>query len=80
MNVTNEKEADQVPSLRPMISIAEVLERIPICRTTLDKMVKEGAFPKPYHLTPMKLRFLLDEVIEWQQRLIGEAGGAKQQR
>ncbi|MCA1534628.1 AlpA family phage regulatory protein [Bradyrhizobium sp. NBAIM03] len=68
------QEIENAPQfrLRPMISIAEVLERIPVCRTTLDKMVKEGVFPKPYHLTPMKLGFLLDEVVEWQQRLISE--------
>jgi hypothetical protein len=47
------------PRLRPMISIAELLERIPISRTTLDKMVKEGTFPRPYPITPTKFEFFL---------------------
>jgi predicted DNA-binding transcriptional regulator AlpA len=61
------------PRLRPMISIAELLERIPISRTTLDKMVKEGTFPRPYPITPTKFGFFLDDVITWQQQLVRES-------
>jgi predicted DNA-binding transcriptional regulator AlpA len=57
-----------------MISIAELLERIPISRTTLDKMAKEGTFPRPYPIIPTKFGFFLDEVVNWQQELVRETG------
>jgi predicted DNA-binding transcriptional regulator AlpA len=68
--MSNIKEGQLEIGLRPMISIAELLQRIPICRSTLDKLVKEGAFPKPCYLTPMKLGFFVDEVIQWQEGLV----------
>jgi predicted DNA-binding transcriptional regulator AlpA len=53
-----------------MISITELLERIPISRTTLDKMVKEGTFPRPYPIRPTKFGFFLDDVVNWQKQLV----------
>ena len=70
----NAMEQGSGPNLRPMISIAELLERIPISRTTLDKMVKEGRFPKPYPITPTKFGFFVDEVASWQRELVGASG------
>jgi predicted DNA-binding transcriptional regulator AlpA len=58
--------------LRPMISIAEILQSIPISRTTLDQLVKDGEFPKPRRVASLKLAFFLDEVIQWQQKLTCE--------
>jgi predicted DNA-binding transcriptional regulator AlpA len=66
----NEIECDRTIELRAMISIADLLERIPISRSTLDRLVREGSFPKPCYLTPMKLGFYLDEVVAWQKELL----------
>jgi len=52
-----------------MISIADLLQHIPISRTTFDELVKEGAFPKPCYVTPMKLGFFPYVDIQWQQGL-----------
>ncbi|MEH2508606.1 prophage regulatory protein [Bradyrhizobium sp. AZCC 1578] len=74
----NEKQCDQTIELRAMISIADLLERIPISRSTLDRLVKEGSFPKPCYLTPMKLGFYLDEVVAWQKELLrGKSEGVR---
>lgn len=68
-SAANEKHED---GLRPMISIADLLQSIPISRTTLDKLVKDGSFPKPCRVASLKLAFFLDEVIRWQQELARE--------
>lgn len=72
-----EKEATDEVGLRPMISMSDVLQRIPISRSTLDRLIKEGSFPKPFYLTPMKLGFFLDEVVQWQQQLLSAAGACR---
>jgi predicted DNA-binding transcriptional regulator AlpA len=52
-----------------MISIRGVLERVPISRSTLERKVKEGTFPKMYSIAPMRVGFFLDEVLQWQADL-----------
>jgi predicted DNA-binding transcriptional regulator AlpA len=59
--------------IRQMVSMKEVLKRIPISRSTIERKVKNGTFP-PYHpIAPMKVGFFLDEVIEWQRKLAERA-------
>ncbi|OAF05686.1 hypothetical protein AYJ54_01945 [Bradyrhizobium centrolobii] len=53
-----------------MISIRDVLRRVPISRSTLERKVKEGTFPKMYSIAPMRVGFFLDEVLQWQADLI----------
>ncbi|WFU52179.1 AlpA family phage regulatory protein [Bradyrhizobium pachyrhizi] len=59
--------------IRPMISIKEVLKRLPLSRSTLHRMVKEKRFPKAHELSPMRIGFFLDEVVEWQKKLSEKA-------
>jgi predicted DNA-binding transcriptional regulator AlpA len=56
-----------------MISIRGVLERVPISRSTLERKVKEGTFPKMYSIAPMRVGFFLDEVLQWQADLAQNA-------
>lgn len=63
------EQEDSVEGLRQMISIKEVLNMIPVSRSTLFRKVKEGTFPKSYQIAPMRVGFFLDEVIEWQRKL-----------
>jgi prophage regulatory protein len=53
-----------------MISIRDVLKRIPVSRSTLERKVKDGTFPKMYSIAPMRVGFFLDEVLAWQKALI----------
>jgi prophage regulatory protein len=55
--------------LRQMLSFKQVLSMIPLSRSTILRKIKEGTFPKPRALAPMKLGFYLDEIIEWQKAL-----------
>jgi predicted DNA-binding transcriptional regulator AlpA len=59
--------------IRPMVSIAEVLKRVPVSRSTLHRMVKEKRFPQSHELSPMRIGFFLDEVVEWQRKLTEKA-------
>ena len=66
----NRAETPSLTEVRQMISIKDVLKRIPMSRSTLEHKVKEGTFPKVYAIAPMRVGFFLDEVIEWQRDLI----------
>lgn len=57
-------------AIRQMISIRDVLKRIPMSRSTLERKVKEGTFPRMYSIAPMRVGFFLDEVLQWQANLI----------
>ena len=62
--------ADRMSGVRQMISIRDVLKRIPVSRSTLERKVKDGTFPKMYSIAPMRVGFFLDEVLAWQKVLI----------
>ncbi|MEH2608905.1 helix-turn-helix transcriptional regulator [Bradyrhizobium sp. AZCC 1693] len=66
----NEPEPDTAPGVRQMVSISEVLKRLPVSRATLHRMVKEKRFPQAHELSPMRVGFFLDEVIAWQDALV----------
>jgi prophage regulatory protein len=55
--------------LRQMISMKEVLAKVPFSRSTLLRQVEEGAFPKPRPIASGRVAWYLDEVIEWQKEL-----------
>ena len=67
----NRAEApDPASAVRQMISIKDVLKRVPISRSTLERKVKEGTFPRMYSIAPMRVGFFLDDVLQWQAALI----------
>jgi predicted DNA-binding transcriptional regulator AlpA len=61
---------DNNDGIRQMISMSEVLKRIPLSRSTIERKQKEGTFPKSYPIAPMRVGFFLDEIIAWQKKLI----------
>ncbi|MEY9147472.1 helix-turn-helix transcriptional regulator [Bradyrhizobium elkanii] len=69
---TNTKQ-NAYPEVREMISVSEVLKRLPVSRSTLHRMVKEKRFPQSHELSPMRIGFFLDEVVEWQRKLTEKA-------
>jgi predicted DNA-binding transcriptional regulator AlpA len=62
--------ADRVSDVRQMVSIKDVLKRIPMSRATLERKVKNGTFPKMHSIAPMRVGFFLDEVLAWQKALM----------
>ena len=48
-----------------LIRLPEVLDRVPLCRTTIWTRVNEGTFPKPIKLGPRAVAWLESAVDEW---------------
>jgi predicted DNA-binding transcriptional regulator AlpA len=51
---------------RRMLSEKQVLEIVPIGRTTLYRMEKAGRFPKSTYISPNRRIWFEDEIIAWQ--------------
>lgn len=67
MSEQNELNTDN--GLRQMIAVGDVLKLLPVSRSTLHRMVRTGRFPPSHELSPMRIGFFLDEVVEWQENL-----------
>ena len=55
------------PSFRPgsLIRIADVCELLGIGRSTVYKLLSDGAFPKPVRLGPRTVRWRLEAIESW---------------
>ena len=51
---------------RHMLSEKQVLEIIPVGRTTLYRMEKAGRFPRSTYISPNRRVWFEDEIIAWQ--------------
>jgi prophage regulatory protein len=51
---------------RRMLSEKQVLEIIPVSRTTLFRMEKTGRFPRSTYISPNRRIWFADEIIAWQ--------------
>jgi prophage regulatory protein len=51
---------------RRMLSIEEVLEIVPVGKSTLFRMVKAGQFPKGKLISPNRRVWYADQVEQWQ--------------
>jgi predicted DNA-binding transcriptional regulator AlpA len=51
---------------RRMLNEAQVLEIVPVSRTTLHRMGKAGSFPKGTYISPNRKIWYEDEIIAWQ--------------
>ena len=66
MTMTNEVESEAV---REMLTAEQVLDRIPISRTTLFRLERDKLFPQGQAITPHRKLWFRDEVIAWQKAL-----------
>src|SRR3954453_21475822 len=69
MTVTRQVEADmedRPPEPRRMLSEKQVLEIVPIGRTTLYRMEKAGKFPRSTYISPNRRIWYEDEITAWQ--------------
>lgn len=69
---TNRGEAeaeDGAPGSRPrrMLSEKQVLDIVPVGRTTLYRMEKAGRFPRSIYISPNRRIWYEDQIIEWQK-------------
>lgn len=63
-----------------MLNEKQVLEIVPVGRTTLYRMVKAGRFPRPTYISPNRRVWFEDEIICWQNAVderIRTVAGAK---
>jgi prophage regulatory protein len=51
---------------RRMLSEKQVLEIVPVGRTTLYRMEKTGRFPRSTYISPNRRVWFEDEIIAWQ--------------
>jgi predicted DNA-binding transcriptional regulator AlpA len=51
---------------RRMLSEKQVLEIVPVGRTTLYRMEKAGRFPRSTYLSPNRRIWFADEIAAWQ--------------
>jgi prophage regulatory protein len=61
-----EEVASDKSGPRRMLSEKQILEIVPIGRTTLYRMEKAGRFPKSTYISPNRRVWFEDQVIAWQ--------------
>ena len=54
---------------RTMLEFDEVLEIIPVSRSTLVRMLARGTFPPGHYLSPNRRVWYEDDILAWQQKL-----------
>jgi prophage regulatory protein len=54
--------------LRPMLSEKQILDRLPIARSTLQQWERDGHFPKSVQIGPNRKAWYEDEVVAWQKQ------------
>jgi prophage regulatory protein len=61
--------AEDVEQLKEMLNSDQVLDMIPISRTTLFRMERNGLFPQGQSITPHRKLWWKHEVVAWQKAL-----------
>ena len=62
----SEDSAPEQPAPRRMLNEKQVLQIIPVGRTTLYRMEKAGRFPRSTYISPNRRVWFEDEIIAWQ--------------
>src|SRR4249919_1512770 len=62
----SEDSKAEKPAPRRMLNEKQVLEIVPVGRTTLYRMEKAGRFPKSTYISPNRRVWFEDEIIAWQ--------------
>jgi predicted DNA-binding transcriptional regulator AlpA len=58
---------------RHMITMEQVLKMVPIGKSTLKRMIKDGRFPSGRYVTPNRRFWLIEEITVWQNSLPAES-------
>jgi predicted DNA-binding transcriptional regulator AlpA len=70
--MTEQASADERPESdkpRHMLNISQVLEIVPVGRTTLFKMERQGTFPTSTYISANRRCWYADEIARWQKAL-----------
>ena len=67
----------EAAKVRRMLNDEQVLEIVPVCRTTLWAMEKSGKFPQSTYITPNRRVWFEDEIIAWQNEVNGRRRGRR---
>jgi predicted DNA-binding transcriptional regulator AlpA len=62
-------EAKSGGSARQMLTMEQVLQLVPVGRSTMKRLIKNKEFPSAHYITPNKRVWYADEIAEWQQEL-----------
>jgi prophage regulatory protein len=54
-------------TLRRMLDIDDVLQFVPLSRSTILRMEKKGKFPRSKFITPNRRVWFEDEILAWQE-------------
>ncbi len=65
---------------RRMLTMEQVLELVPVGKSTLKRMIKNGEFPGGNYITPNKRVWYEDSILLWQQSLPAESRRKKAER
>jgi len=68
MSVMGE-DVERDSEIRIMLTSEQILDIVPITRTMLFRLEKDGLFPIGQLLTPRRKLWFKDDVIEWQRDL-----------
>ena len=52
--------------IKQYLTYEQVAERVALARSTLTRMVRLGQFPRPVKIGAHQVRFIADEIAEWQ--------------
>jgi predicted DNA-binding transcriptional regulator AlpA len=58
---------------RRMLTMEQVLELVPVGKSTLKRMIKNGEFPSAHYISPKKLVWYEDSIMLWQEDLPAES-------
>lgn len=61
-----ETKSDNGPRPRRMLSEKQVLEIVPVGRSTLWRMERAGRFPRSTYISPNRRVWFEDEIVAWQ--------------
>ena len=63
-----------------MLTMEQVLELVPVSKSTLKRMIKNGGFPSGNYITPNKRIWYEDKILLWQESLPAESRRKKAER
>jgi prophage regulatory protein len=65
--MTSEAPQRQEEKVRRMLSIDQVLDIVPVSRTTIFRMERDRQFPASHEISPKRRAWYEDEVAAWQK-------------
>lgn len=55
---------------RTMYDLDEVLQIVPVSKSTLKRLLAEGSFPTGHYISPNRRVWYEDEILRWQDQLV----------